>query len=637
MKINNISNNITNRKQSFNGLAERSVEFMVNSSDKIAAAGLVATFIAQDGIGSIIPRILTGFTRNSDKTGKLNYKFAAMEACREILTGPPVMLLPILTLGFAQKHIGATLKSPVSAIESFSNTIKGAFENNQNNISDITKIKNDFYNKGWENALNATCGSNYKTDKSIIDKLSSLMVELETAPSKVKGSVNARTAKVITGEIAEIVSKELKQNADVASSFAKVSYKDGIGKLANASIGDYASHMKNFAKDVFGKIAETKPTSLDNVLETVNKFTNKRIGTRVVTNFLTLGTVLLYSIVVPKLYKKLNKTNPGLIGLTEEDNSKKNTVASTKEVDYQAFDKLKNKDNQPSFKGLGLGTIAKAAQKEGGFRKFVSAFEFNGINMSFTTLMSFMGLGILAPRVANAYDKHDKREILTRDIFTIAALVFGSKALLKNIATSFEKKTGIVLSEKPENYFSKSKTKQLLDRLHPFSGVQVFSNNDIALKYTNVDQFKGGLSGFCNFIKKAGGNLTKFFANDKTTKENMEKMLGKALNKANADEILNAISDKKNTEFVNNIINVFKNANNTFVKRSKSIIGVFDFISTFIAIPAFMIFLQKFNEKVTKRAIAKENAEKKAIEQKFTAVKLTSDLIQPEASKLNYK
>ena len=638
MKINNISNtNIGNNRQSFNGLGEKSVEFMVKSSDKIAAAGLVATFIAQDGIGSIIPRILTGFTRNSDKTGKLNYRFAALEACREILTGPPVMLLPIVILGSVQKRIGATLKSPVSAIESFTNTLKGVFQKSKNDFSNASKIKSDFYATSWETTLKTTCGKDYKTNTGLIKKLTSLMTELESAPVKVKGQPDARTSKVITGEIAELVSKELKSHADVANSFAKVAYKDGLGKTATASVGAFAGHMQNFAKDMFGKIGEVKPKSFDKLIETVNNTANKRIGTRVATNFLTLGAVLLYSIVVPKLYKKINKTNPGLIGLTDDD--KKPTVTSNpKPVDYQAFEKLKdNENNKVAFKGLGIEKIAKAVQKDGGIRKFANAYEFNGINMSFATLMSFMGLGILAPRVANAYDKHDKREILTRDIFTIAALVFGSKALLKNIATSFEKKTGIVLSEKPENYFEKSKTKQMLDKLHPFSGVQVFSNNDISLKYTNVDKFKGGLKGFCDFITKSGGDLKKFFANDAVTKQNMEKMLKKGLDKASNEEIIKAVSNKKNQKFVKNIVEVFKNENNTFVKRSKSIIGVFDFVATFIAIPAFMIFLQKFNEKMTKRAIANEQAQKKAVEQKFTAVKLKSDLISPDASKLNYK
>ena len=50
-----------------------------------------------------------------------------------------------------------------------------------------------------------------------------------------------------------------------------------------------------------------------------------------------------------------------------------------------------------------------------------------------------------------------------------------------------------------------------------------------------------------------------------------------------------------------------------------------------------MIFLQKFNERMTKKAIAKEQAEKKAFEQKFNAIKLTTDLNSPNKESLNLK
>lgn len=634
MKINNISNNtIENKRQNFNGIGGTAVDKMVDVSDKIAKAGFVATFIAQDGIGSIIPRIATGFTRNSDKTGKLNYRFAALEACRELLTGPPVMLLPIVTLGFAQKHIGATLKSPVSVIESFSNTLKGVFERNKTDISDATKLKQDFYKTSWENALKTTCGQDYKTNNNLVEQLSSLMKEMETAPAKApKGT---RTVKDIISQINTLVSDELKSHADVKGSFARLSYVDGVGKQASSPINAFANHLHNFSKDFFNKIGDLKTTTVEKAVDIIGETAKKRIGSRVITNFLTIGAVLLYSIVVPKLYKKLNKTNPGLIGLVDEPKAKCHMAAAKTKVNYEAFDKLKKPEKRPAFRGLGVGKIADSIKNDGSLRKFLNAFEFNGINMSFTSLMTFMGLGVLVPRVVNAYDKHDKREILTRDIFTIGALVFGSKALLKNISNSFEKKTGIVLSEKPEGYFEKSKPAQLMDRLRPFSGTQVFSNNDISLKYTNIDKFKGGLEGFCNFISKTGGNLSKFFANDEVTKKNMEEMLGKALKNSTDAEIIKAVTDKKNAKQIENIIKVFQNANNTFVKKSKSIIGVFDFISTFVVVPAFMIFLQKFNEKMTKSAIAKEKAQRRAFEQKFDAIKLTADLNQPDASKLN--
>lgn len=643
MKINNINNiNIDNKSKTpaFKGLGAKSVENMVKATDAIERAGFIAAFVTQDCLGSIIPRILTGLTRNSDKTGELNYKFASLEACREILTGPPTMFIPIATIAYARNHIGNSLKSPVSAIESFSNGLGDIVKNGSSDINDLNNLKQSFYSKTWEKTLIDSCGKDYTPKKGLIEKLTSLMTELETSRNytfkdKIHHTPKFRTTNDIIGDITNLVSEELRSNADVTGSFARVTYKDGVNKPAQSAIGAFTGHMSDYVKDIMKNVKNIEAPSATKITETIVKVKNNRVVQRVILNFVSLGAVLLYSTVVPKLYKSLNKTNPGLIGLTDDDKPK---IAENnkKSVNYEAFDKIKddNNNNKIAFKGLGLGKLSKIIQKDGAIRKFANAYEFNGINMSYATLMTFMGLGILVPRVANAYDKHDKREILTRDILTIAALVYGSKALLKNIANFFEKKLGIVLSEKPEGYFQKTKTKQFFDRLKPFSGTQVFSNNDIALKYTNIEKFKNGFAGFCEFISKSGGDLVKFFSNDKTTKENMEKMLGKALNKSTREEIMQAVADKKNAEFVNNIINVFKNPNNTFVKKAKSITGVFGFVSTFIAIPGFMIFLQKFNEKVTKRAIAKEQAEKRALDQKFTAIKLTYDLLKPEQSKL---
>ena len=634
MKINSITNNSNYRSyknQSFKGLTARTVDGMVKATDKIESAGFIAAFICQDVLGSILPRILTGLTRNSDKTGELNYKFASLEACREILTGPPVMLLPIATFALARKKIGEAVTSPVNIIESFSNNLSSMFKENKVSANDLNSARKSFYESSWENALRETCGNGYTPKKEVIDTLTGYMGELDAAKDK-------KAVKGIIGKITELVQGEIRSNADVTQSFARVTYKDGLGKPAQSAVGAFADHISRFAKDAFGKLSEAKVTTSEKAVEVIKKVKDNRVGARVAMNFATLGAVLLYSTVVPKLYKKLNKTNPGLIGLTDDTtNDGQKPQKDAAPVNYQAFEKLKKSEKQTAFKGLGLGKLSKAVQKDGDIRKFAHAFEFDGINMSYATLMSFMGFGVLAPRVVNAYDKHDLREILTRDLLTIASLVYGSKALLKNIASHYEKKSGIVLSEKPADYFQKTPGKRFMDTLKPFSGIQVFSNNDIALKYTNVENFKGGFSGFCEFVSKTGGNLAKFFANDKTTKSNMEQLLGKALEKATDEEILAAVKRQKDSPLVQNIINVFKDNNNTFVKKAKSITGVFGFISTFLVIPGFMIFLQKFNEKMTKTLVAKEQAEKKAVSQKFNAIKLTAELKQPEASKLYMK
>ena len=629
MKINNISNNNI-KNQSFNGIGSNLVNGMVKVQDAVLGAGIATTFVCQDFLGSEAPRIITGLFRNSDKTGELNYKFASMEACRELLTAPIMMFLPIATFALANKYIGGTTKTPVSAIESFADKMTTAYKSGASAIEDAAQLKKTFYETSWADALKNTCGSTYEPQKEFTNKLSDLMVNLENAATKAD-------KKSISSEITNLVSNEIKSNAPVKSAFTRISYKDALGKQSSSAIGSFIDHMKGFAKDSLNFVGDTKNLSVDDFAAKMGTFIKKRSGARVLMNFATVAASILYVTQVPKIYKSLNKTNPGLIGL--EENKDENTVVKSAPIDYEAFDKLKkaNAQNTPAFKGLGLGKIANAVASDGKFRKFANAFEFDGINMSCAALLSTMGLGVLYPRVKNAYDKHDRREILTRDIVTISALIAGAKALLKTITRTFEKVSGIAMSEKAPNYFEMSKSRRIFEHLRPFGGVQVFSNSDIALKYTDVDKFKGGFEGFCKYVSEAGGNLVKLFQNDKTTKSNMESMLGKSLKNATEAEIMNAIKDSKNKALVDNIINVFKNPNNTFVKKAKSITGVFGFISTFVAVPAFMIFLQKFNEKMTKKAIAKEQEEKKAIDQKFTAIKLTTDLNAPDKANLNLK
>ena len=633
MKVNNVSNNkINQKKQSFNGLGTKVVDGMVKVQDAVLGAGVAATFVCQDFLGSEMPRVLTGLTRNSDKIGHLNYQFAAMEGCREVLTAPVMMFLPIATFALANKYIGGSIKTPVSAIESFADKMNTAYKSGASATANAETLKKAFYETSWKDALKVTCHNSYEPDKGLLNNLSDLMLKLEKADKK--------EAKNIIKQINEVVSGEIKQNANVKRSFSKIAYKDLFGKKSKTSIGSFIGHMSRFAKDSLKNIGEITSLPSEEFTKKMASFTKKRIGSRVIMNFATIAAALLYVTQVPKIYKSINKTNPGLIGLEEK---KEDAVPEyNAPVNYAELKKLKQsktafKGNKPSFKGWGFNKLVNAVQTDGGFRKFVNAFEFDGINLSCAGLLSLMGLGVVYPRVKNAYDKHDKREILTRDIVTIASLVAGAKALLKSITRIFEKKSGIVMSEKAPNYAKMPTWRKIWEHLRPFGGTQVYSNEDIMLKYTNVDKYKGGFEGFCKFIKNSHGNLAKFFANDKTTAANMEQMLHKPLAQATDKEIFNAIKDAKNAKFVENIINVFKDNKNTFVKKAKSITGVFGFVSTFIAVPAFMIFLQKFNEKVTKRAIANEQKEKKITEQKYTAVKLSTDLLEPDKSKLNIK
>ena len=79
--------------------------------DAIDRGGFAASFIAQDGIGMVAPRIWEGLNRNrkrekdpvtgeetGKKTGPLNWEFARREGIREVLSGPSAFIIPAIML-----------------------------------------------------------------------------------------------------------------------------------------------------------------------------------------------------------------------------------------------------------------------------------------------------------------------------------------------------------------------------------------------------------------------------------------------------------------------------------------------------------------------------------------------------------
>ena len=89
--------------------------------DFIEAGGYAASFILQDGIGFITPRVGKGLLRGgkekrdengnviTDKDGKpqreLNWKLAQKEFLREMITGPSAFLIPLGMLSVINKNL----------------------------------------------------------------------------------------------------------------------------------------------------------------------------------------------------------------------------------------------------------------------------------------------------------------------------------------------------------------------------------------------------------------------------------------------------------------------------------------------------------------------------------------------------
>ena len=134
------------------------------------------------------------------------------------------------------------------------------------------------------------------------------------------------------------------------------------------------------------------------------------------------------------------------------------------------------------------------------------------------------------------------------------------------------------------------------------------NKEQIIAKYSDLEANKNGFVDFAEFIRSQGGKLNKVLASNKNTKAEFEKMLGKDLKSSTHQEILDAWKNASK-ESKDKVYAEFKNPDNSFTKKARIHNNLFNFVSTFLMVPAFMIWLEGFNEKTTKRLKAKENEE----------------------------
>src|SRR5574344_1908770 len=237
------------------------------------------------------------------------------------------------------------------------------------------------------------------------------------------------------------------------------------------------------------------------------------------------------------------------------------------------------------------------------FTKFAEKTDYNGFTMSIPVTLTLLYGVTLIPRFLNAYDKHDRREILTRDLTSMTAIIFFAKSLEKGFSKFFTKKSGFVLNLTPKNH--KGILQKLGNYFNPTGGIEVLKNKQIIAKYSDLASYKEGLTGFAKFIKGEGGDLKKVLSFDKSVKSQTEKILGKNLDKVSADEIIDSFAKAKK-EDLQPIYDVFANPKNNYVRKAKIMNSAFNFVATFLMVPSFMIWLQKFNEKNTKRIVNAE-------------------------------
>lgn len=632
-----ISNNVPQRQQKGQGNNQKpninapsfqgGFNPVVTLMDAIDRGGFAASFIAQDGIGMVAPRIKEGLNRGRDKDengklrGPLNWEFARKEGLREILSGPSAFIIPAVMMHFISKHSGSANNVSVDMIKGLGQTFEKYAAENSTTLSDVAKTKTEFYENVFKNILKTTTtvkeGDTVKsllTDDEIgklAKDFTSRTIEIENAKPKgflknllgikVEGSAEDLTQS-LTDEFMQFKKQHLSPSVNEMVAELKI---NGRENNAAQTFNKFLGSLKNYSDDAINSVnKQLEKDGATDVAKFIETHTSRRMGSRVISNLSMFLAVVGFYTIIPKLYNLGLKGNPALKGeeqATDAPEAKKDTKSEVK----------KNNGKNISFEGAG---IQKAMKKTGEtvmnknwLKKLSDKFEFDGASMSVPAMLTLLFGFCLPPRYINRQDEYDGKEILVRDIASFSAILFGAKALSRGCSQAFSKLSGLALNTKPSDH-DKSFLHKLKNYFTPASGVNVLSSGEITSKYSNIDKYPGGINGFFEFIENSGGNIKKILGLDKNVKANAEAIIGKPLKNSSIDEIKNAFKNVKNTEALENIYKTFRNGNNKFINYAKTMNSFFGALSTLALVPAFMIWLARYCDNMTKRDRAKHLA-----------------------------
>lgn len=592
---------------------------VVTVMDAIDKGGFAASFIAQDGIGMVAPRIYEGLNRNRQtdengkKTGPLNWEFARREGIREILSGPSAFLIPLGILTIIKKASGTANNVHVDHINILGKNFSDFAVKNPTQLKNPAEFKKGYYAQVFENIFNNSTDKRFNV-KEKAQHFADKLVEAETKRVNKDRKGAGKIQSELIGEYMKIrkqfaspssdelgvILKSEEKNKTVSSNIKRI-----IQSLSDYS-GDALAKTNKYISSQSGHTAEelAKDGSL---AKYVKNFNLHRAGTRVLSNFGMWGAVVAFYTLIPKLYNIGLKHDPGLKGLESEDKAD-NTVPKTKDKD----ENKKGKD--VAFKGNFASGIGSNAVKDGFLGKLFNKFEFNGASMSVPGMLTLLFGFCLPPRYINAKSDKEKKEIVVRDVSSFTAILFAAKAMARGFSDAFAKISGLALNVKPEDH-NKSILHKVKNYFTAGAGIDVLTSEQITSKYSNIEDYKEGINGFFNFLEENGGDVKKVLNIDKNVKTQAEKIMtdfggGKSLKDATLEEIHTAFKKAKGSDALENIYTVFKSKDNRFINRAKTFNSAFGFASTLVLVPMFMMWLARYCESMTKKAIAKEKEQK---------------------------
>lgn len=286
-----------------------------------------------------------------------------------------------------------------------------------------------------------------------------------------------------------------------------------------------------------------------------------------------------------------------------------------------------NKNNAPIApqKNAAFGSITHAVDsfvsKNKVLKNIVNNLEFDGCNMSVAALYTVIMGGIILPRFVQAREENERKEIVFRDTISVATVVFAFK-MLENIFSKVSSViSGYALAIKPKDHNTLGR--KVWNYIKPVTGVHALSGSEIVSKYSHLQGYKDGLTGFMEFVDRQGGDIKKMFG--KTDKSALN-LLQETYDRTKYSRLV-SFKDAKNkdiivsmreamahkSEYVDKLYKLFEGPKNSFAKKAHTMNSRFSFLSIFIIVPWLLGWsIPKANERFTKeREMAKFTAQTK--------------------------
>lgn len=596
-----LKNNSRKANPNFKGLADIPGVIMQG----IENGGFATSFIVQDTLGMTVPRTWEGLNRGVDKKEddkdrkgniftraknffknfslkNMNLKEGAEVFLREALSGPLIMFTPMLVLLGAKKYVGKSTFTNSSLINRLGNSLTNTVKKSSH---DSTKaLKSAFYRNSVASAVRSTTNV---ADKAVENKfIDNVTKELETldvySNQAGKSKLRKKAVKKQHAKIVEMFNNYHTSNNSDYSMVNKVKFDN-----QTYSTSAFIDGLTGYADDAL------KNKNISEINEQFTEgFKKKSLVKRGLTNIAAAFSAIGAVSIVPKLYTLINPVPPGAInavetkpGLADEEPQPQPQAQANNNVQN-------NNGNKVSFKGK--------------WDKLARNLEFNGNNFTPVLMTTLATGGLLGPRINTAVkrapqdpvtkekDYSEIPEILTRDIVSTGAVTFGVPMISKALVSSYEKASGFVLQNHPEQELKG--TKKVLDMLNPLSGIAPYNLKDLNSIYSKVDS-KEKLATFGQYIDKNNGSLAKIFNvmdNGKKVFEehglNLKDLASQKDRKAANKQIMDFANS--NETFAGKLIELLaptkKGGANKIVKRARTLNSITSFAATVALVPAFL-------------------------------------------------